>query len=244
MSERAPNQNSEPDFWTDEPEETVGARDDAMVDSIFRIRCRGLPADHADALRAALCEVLPWLEADAGVAIIPVLGAASGNGWMRPQGGDSFIHMSRRAFFSLRLPRGRADEARRLEGMELRVGDEVVGVAHNKVRPLLGHSTLFARQVALPEAEDETAFLTAVAARLRAMDVKAGKIMGGQCAGIRIASKRVPARGVLVAGLSPTESLKLQTLGIGDRMTWGCGVFLPHKGVAAVGSRREQYAAR
>lgn len=239
-------------FWTDKPADASAARAAETVDSIFHVRCRGLPADHADELRGALCEALPWLAAEAGAAMIPVLGAASGNGWRRPEGEDSFIHLSRRAFFSLRLPASRVADAKRLEGMELSVCGERLRVTNNKLRPLLAHSTLLARCVVAPEAApelvpelgDESAFLGAVVEHLRAMDIRVGKIMSGQCTRTRIASQRVPVCGVMVAELSPTESLRLQTSGMGDRMTWGCGVFLPHKGIASVGSERETYAAR
>lgn len=222
-------------FWADEPDTGIAARA-PMVDAIFHISCRGLPADHADGLRLALCDILPWLNTEKSAAIIPVLGAASGNGWQRPRGEDSFIHLSRRAFFSLRLPQERVDEAKRLEGRKIRVGDAPLTVTRCKIRPLLPHATLLARHVALPEVDDETVFLSEVAQRLRRMGVIASKIMSGQRARIRVANERVPARGVLVAELTPTESLQLQTTGMGDKLTWGCGVFLPHKGIAPVGS--------
>ena len=116
-------------------------------------------------------------------------------------------------------------------------------IAHHKVRPLLAHSTLIARHMALPEIDDETAFLTAVAAQLRRMDIGASKIMSGQRTRIRVADERVATRSVMVAGLTPPESLQLQTSGMGDRLTWGCGVFLPHKSIAPVGTEKELYAA-
>lgn len=227
-------------FWQEKDEQKLDA---PVADFIFHVQCRSLPSDHADELRSALHETLPWLADEKGVAIIPVLGAASGNGWMRPTGEDSVIHTSRRSFFCLRLPKQREADVKQLEGRTLQIGDEPVAVTRTKVRPLLAHSTLLARHIALPEVEDEDTFLQAVAGGLSHLGIRPSKIMSGQCARIRVADEYMPVRGAMVAELTPSESLHLQTVGMGDRLTWGCGVFLPHKGIAPVGQAKEEYAA-
>jgi hypothetical protein len=38
----------------------------------------------------------------------------------------------------------------------------------------------------------------------------------------------------MVAELQAEQSVRLQQMGLGDGRTFGCGLFLPHKGIAAV----------
>ena len=228
---------SAPNYWED-ASATPRAPSD-VADVIFHIRCRGLPSDHAHALRAALYAALPWLDGANDAALIPVLGAASGNGWQRPAGEDSFIHLSRRAFFGLRVPRALAERARQLTGKRLEVCGETVSVTHSKVRPLSHHATLSARHLALPNVDDEAAFLSAAAAQLRALGVSAHKIMGGRRASVLTGQGRVPVRNLMVAELAPAESMRLQENGMGELTAWGCGVFLPHKNIAPVGQEQD-----
>lgn len=209
-----------------------------IVDVIFRIRCRGLPSDHAHELRGTLCERLPWLTETGDYALIPVRGAASGNGWQRPDGENKFIHLSRRAFFGLRLPHDKATRTESLVGENFNVCDERVTVTHSKIKSLSFHSTLSARHLALPDVDNETAFLAAATDCLRMLNIgvdapKTG-IISGQRTTVRTASGRVPVRNLMVSDLTPEASLRLQKSGIGNLMTWGCGVFLPHKGIAPV----------
>ena len=223
-------------FWNDMPDKQQVSSN--VVDLLFRVRCRGLPSDHAHELRKALSKELPWLNDVHGAALIPVLGATSGNGWFRPEGEDGFIHLSHRAFFGLRMSREAAKPARRLVGRELDVCGESMTITHIKVRSLLHYGTLSARHLALPDVDDETAFLAAAADCLRNLDVSASKMMGGRRTTVLTGQGRVPVRNLMVSELTPEASLRLQETGIGGLMMWGCGVFLPHKGIAPVS--REQ----
>jgi hypothetical protein len=38
----------------------------------------------------------------------------------------------------------------------------------------------------------------------------------------------------MVAELEPEQSIRLQQTGLGEGRTFGCGIFLPHKGIKAV----------
>jgi hypothetical protein len=81
-------------YWHDENDspETYQVPDD-IVDIAFKIDCRTLPLDHAQALSTALHTALPWIaeEPDLGIHTIHV--AESGNGWM-PRSGSSAIQGS------------------------------------------------------------------------------------------------------------------------------------------------------
>src|SRR5258706_10272518 len=82
-----------------------------IVDAVFAISCRCLPVDHAYALSQAVAAALPWFaqEPDAGLHLVH--GAASGSGWMRPEGADAVLQLSHRARLALRLSPHRVDAA-------------------------------------------------------------------------------------------------------------------------------------
>ncbi len=206
-------------FWQEEKKPREYAVPDDVLDLSFRIRARTLPVDHAHALSAALLEALPWLadEPRAGIHLIHV--AESGNGWFRPEDPDTeLLHVSRRTRMSLRLPRERVADARALTGQRL----DVAGV--------------FARYVVAEPDEEETAFLERAAAGLRELGVGVRKLMAGRPHRFRLPEGFLHTRSLMVADLSPEESVRLQQEGLGDGRKLGCGLFLPHKGIAAVKS--------
>jgi hypothetical protein len=41
-------------------------------------------------------------------------------------------------------------------------------------------------------------------------------------------------RSLMVADLEPEQSVRLQQIGLGAGRTFGCGLFIPHKGIKAV----------
>jgi hypothetical protein len=41
-------------------------------------------------------------------------------------------------------------------------------------------------------------------------------------------------KSVLLADLNATESIRLQQIGLGPHRVMGCGLFIPHKGIAAI----------
>lgn len=205
-----------------------------IVDLAFAISCRSLPLDHAHALSSALGAVLPWLdsEADAGVHLIH--GAESGNGWYRPDDPEDVLYLSRRTRMTLRLPKARVEDARALSGAELDIAGHRLGVGAAAVRPLNPLPTLFARYVAADPARSEEEFLADCAALLRAMDIPVRKMLCGRSHPLRAPDGPVFTRSLMVADLEPEQSVRLQQRGLGPRRTMGCGLFIPHKGVAPV----------
>jgi hypothetical protein len=49
----------------------------------------------------------------------------------------------------------------------------------------------------------------------------------------------IKARSILLADLEFDDSIKLQQNGLGHEQLMGCGIFLPHKSLAAVGSSQD-----
>lgn len=228
-------------FWQEDAPKAHN-ESQASADLTFKIACPRLPIDHAWALMQAVRAALPWLADEPRAALHLVHGAASGNGWSRPPDKDGILQLSRRARFGLRLPRARLDDARRLEGAELDVCGCKLTLGAAGVRPLRFHATLFSRHLPLPpraganggEGAAEAAFLQAAAERLAQHNITAPRMIAGQSHALATPDGTLATRSLMIDGLRPEESLRLQERGLGDRQQLGCGVFIPHKGIGAV----------
>jgi len=226
-------------FWQEDTEQPEAAAANAVVDVLFALRCRALPVDHAHALSRALLERAPWLDDEplAGVHTIHVAG--SQNGWERPtHGGDQQLLLSRRTKLSIRVPAERVgDLTHALEGCTLDIAGSTLAIGQAKQRPLSRDGTLFARYVALPEGAaggDEDSFLTWAAAELAGLDIKVRKALCGKTTPIATPDGPLATRSLMLASLTPDESIRLQQHGLGPHRSMGCGIFIPHKGIDPV----------
>ena len=148
--------NRELGFDPDRDFEPVYQVPDEVVDVSFAIRCPTIPLDHAHALSAELLAVMPWLAEEAGAGVHLIHGAASGNGWFRPEDpGNEVLHLSRRTRMRLRIPQHRLDDARLLSGKTLDIDGHALELGKTEVFLLSSLSTLFARYVICREEDDE-----------------------------------------------------------------------------------------
>jgi CRISPR-associated protein Cas6 len=223
-------------FWNDESDKKPGFEvPDDVVDLAFRLNCPTLPLDHAHALSTALLQELPWLAAEKHAGVHLIHGAASGNGWYRPEDTtNELLHLSKRTRMRLRVPRHRLDAARELTGKKLEVSGHPLEVGNSEVFLLSTLSTLFARYVITDAAKDEAQFLEEVAEQLRDIDVPCRKLLGGITHRMAFPAGAIFTRSLMVADLEPEQSVRLQQIGLGEGRTIGCGLFIPHKGIKAV----------
>ncbi len=233
-------------FWEDNEGQQERTGTDDVVDLVFRIHCPTIPADHAHALGEALTGLLPWLRDDAEAGVHTIHGAPTGNGWIRPddEAADAVLHLSKRARLQLRVPAGRVDDARALEGQILNIHGHAIELGASTLKGLDPLPTLFARYVVAGEAmeeEDEMAFLSWVKSRLAALDIRARKLMCGRSHTLQTPDGGLFVRSVMVADLDKDASLRLQRHGIGPLRHMGCGLFIPHKGIVSLseGSDKE-----
>ncbi|MGD8307906.1 MAG: type I-MYXAN CRISPR-associated protein Cas6/Cmx6 [Chromatiales bacterium] len=218
-------------FWQEEnPKDAFQVPDD-LVDVLFSLKGRQIPVDHAYALSAALQDALPWLAGEPEAAVHLIHVAGSQNGWERP---EDLLHLSRRTKLVLRLPAARLEDARGLVGRTLDLSGHAVEVGDFTTRPLSRQGTVFARYVVSDRSEDESAFLERMAAELSAMAVRIRKALCGKSAVIRTPDGPVHTRSLMLADLTPEESIRVQRQGLGTLRKMGCGIFIPHKGIAAV----------
>lgn len=210
-----------------------------MVDAVFAISGSALPVDHAHALSQAIAAALPWFAQEPGAGLHTVHGAASGSGWMRPEGAGALLQLSQRAKLVLRLPRQRLDDAADLLGRTLQVAGWPLRIDKITARPLSRITTLFSRCVLFTATEDEAGFVAAAVDELGALGISPARMLCGRVTPIATPARIYATRSLLVAGLTPEQSLALQQHGLGAQRKLGCGVFIPHKETADLGSRAD-----
>ncbi len=223
-------------FWSeDNDSKKAFVVPDDIVDMTFKLECKTLPLDHAQALADAIQAALPWFaqEAQTGLHLIHV--AESGNGWYRPEDPENeVLCLSRRTRMTLRMPKHRIDDAHELSGQTLDISGYELIVREGTTKPLSALPTLFARYVIAEEGQDENAFLATMAAILREMGIPVKKLMAGKQHSMNMADGPVFTRSLMVADLSPEDAVKLQQEGVGPGRKFGCGLFLPQKGIKPV----------
>jgi CRISPR-associated protein Cas6 len=191
--------------------------------------------DHAYALAEAVRGILPWLDEERGAGVHPIHVAESGNGWMRPQGGEEMLYLSRRTKLVLRLPSHRLDDGKALSGRRLEVAGEPLDVGAASVRLLSDITTIFSRYVVSPAGLDEEAFIAEAAEELKSIGVRPRKMLCGIEKAIATPEGELRTRSLMLADLSVEESIELQQRGLGPHRWLGCGLFIPHKDIKAVG---------
>jgi len=219
-------------YWEEDKGSEPPEVGDAVVDLVFGTDCRCLPVDHAHALAQAIQGELSWLAAEPSAGIHTIHGAASGNGWLRPQGPDDLLQLSRRTKFILRVPKHRIGEALALQAKTLDVGGYPLTLKSATQRPLSVLTTLFARYLATDrDLESEEQVLDWVAAQLRYLEIHPRKLLCGTRHVIKMPEGNLQTRSLMIAELDYDESLRLQEQGLGPYRMLGCGLFIPHKGI-------------
>ena len=198
---------------------------DAAVDVVFPIEGQTLPRDYAQALQQAMSEKLPWLDADPVAGIHPVKVV---------QGNDDQALLSRRTSLLLRVSAGRADELLALAKLDLSVGGHLLRLSRPHLRELLAHTTLYAYRVAAGSA-DELTFMAAVERELAEWSI-GGERVCGKRQRMMVSGRVLDTFSLMLHSLPPEQSLRLQQHGLGSYRLLGCGIFVPHRSAAAVGS--------
>jgi len=227
-------------LWEDEDKQkNEDVVPDDVVDLSFSIKCRQIPTTHAYELAQALYQVLPWLADEPEIGIHQIHGAATGNGWERPPDGE-LMHLSRRARMHLRVPREKIEHARQISGETLDIGGYPVEVGEATVKLLNPIQTIFSRYVIGPQDVNEEQFIDWMVEELKQRDMSIRKMLCGIGHVISTPDGDIETRSVMIADLDKHTSLSLQETGVGPGRHLGCGIFLPHKGVRAVGETEDK----
>jgi len=193
------------------------------VDLRFELRGERLPLDYGQALAEAVSEHLPWLADEPAAGIHGVRGAAIGG---------ELLGISRRARLTLRLPHARLHDALALAGRSLRLGAETLHVGAGKTWPISPSGTVYSRLV-IAGPEEEAQFAEALGGLLRTFGAACQVVLGKPRS---LATRAGVRRGfsVLLHGMTPELSLRLQEQGLGELRLHGCGIVVPYKSIAAV----------
>jgi CRISPR-associated protein Cas6 len=226
-------------FWQEDSKKDDVSTSDKVVDLSYKIDCRQIPTCHAWELSQALYEVLPWLQDEPEAGIHQIHGAASGNGWQRPADGE-LIHLPKRARMNLRVPMSRIDDAKELVGKTLDVMGHMLNVGQMSTKPIGPLSTIFSRYIVVPEGKSEDAFLSWVHSELQARDIQARKLLCGIGHEFEANGETIETRSLMIADLDKASSIALQEIGVGPHRHLGCGIFVPHKGIKAVGESEDK----
>lgn len=221
-------------LWQEEEPQTAAVTAQTVVDLVFDMTCRCLPVDHALVLSQALQQALPWFEQEPRAGLHLIHGAESGNGWYRPQEQGSLLYLSRRTKLTLRLPKHRIEEARSLTGTTLELGGYPLTVGKASEKPLRPMPVLFARHVLAESEQNEDTFLDSVVEQLQPMGIHCRKALCGKTSRFKWLDKELFTRSLMIADLTPPDSLALQEQGLGKGRKMGCGLFVPHKDIKPV----------
>ncbi len=227
-------------YWQEKPEEKRFEASNEVVDLCFKIESKTLPLDHAWSLSTALTEAVPWLKKTEFTAIHLIHGAESGNGWMRPDNTEKeLLHLSRRARFTLRLHQDNLALADELIGLKLDIKGHPLTLKSHKLQLLVPQTTIFSRYIVSRDGLSEDNFLHEIAPAIEALGINIKKMMGGLPHTFNTPQGIISTRSLMLSDLEKEESIRLQQYGLGNLQLLGMGIFLPHKGIAAVSDLNE-----
>ena len=228
-------------FWNDDNQQKHTFEvPDTVVDINFKIKCSHLPLDHAHALSEVITDIFPWVRDHDLAGMHLIHGAESGNGWIRPSDPTELIYPSRRTLFTLRVPKEHIEEAKTLAGQRLNLLDTNIEFNQASIRPLYKLTTIFSRYIVGAANEDENIFLENVLKALKSKDIRPQRMMCGRTVTLSFPDQNIETRSLMIDGIESHESVRLQQEGLGIGRHFGCGLFLPHKGIDAVGDTQEE----
>ena len=222
--------------WDDKPTDLYKPPE-TVVDVAFNIDCKSIPIDHAYAHSTAVTNELSWISEDPTTAIHLIHGAESGNGWERPTKTETTnpaLYLSRRSKLTIRIPRNKIDEIKKLVGVTLNIEQHPLTVKDMVIKKINVFPILFSRYIMIDQNQSEDDFLEQIHKDLKAEGITCWKMMCGKSQQFSFPGKEVYTRSLMIADLDPEESIKLQYQGYGEGLKFGCGIFLAHKEIDAV----------
>jgi CRISPR-associated protein Cas6 len=193
------------------------------LDFAFAVAGDSLDREYPHRLYEALRAVAPWLDDEPLAGVHPLRG-------LTPSA-DALLFGGRTRMV-LRVPETRLEACRQLQGASLGASLPL-RLGSGSSRELLPYPVLHARLV-VTGAEDEAAFVADVERAAAQLELDCELIVGRR-GELGIGAQRLSGFSLMLHGLTAAASLRAQAHGIGQHRKMGCGVFVPHKSVAAVG---------
>ena len=196
-----------------------------MSDIQFELKGGALPLDHAWLIYQGLLTIAPWIAEEPGLGIHPIQGADTGNGEMI---------LNRRAKLTLRSPAARLVELEQLTGKHFRVARHDLALGASKTKPLTQHTPLYAHTVCTGS-EDERTFTRDILGILDEMGINS-RFICGRPQKFFDGEKTAIGYSLMLHGLPIEHAIRVQQQGLGLHRKLGCGIFIPHKSITAVGA--------
>lgn len=196
----------------------------SSADFAFAVSGDRIEPDYPSGLHRALAAALPWLDDESQTGVHPMRG-------LTPCAGSLMV--GGRTRIVLRAPTQRAADCARLEGVRLEVPAPLL-VGRVTMRELLAYPVLHSRLV-VTGARDEMDFMADVERGMAELELDCEMIVGRR-GELPTDAGRLMGFSLMLHGLSAAESLRLQEHGLGQHRKLGCGLFVPHKAIAAVGT--------
>jgi CRISPR-associated protein Cas6 len=194
------------------------------VDFAFAVSGDRIARDYAGGLYRALAAALPWLDDEPLAGVHPMRG-------LTPC--DDGLLVGGRTRLLLRAPARRTADCERLQGAHLEV-PAPLAIGRVSVRELLAYPVLHAKLV-VTGAQDEADFVADVKRGVAELEIDCEMIVGKR-GELSAGAERLVGFSLMLHGLTPAESLHVQERGLGLHRKLGCGLFVPHKSIAAVGT--------
>lgn len=227
-------------FWQEGAEDhTATNTPENVFDALFRLKGSVIHVDHAWYLAQELARILPWFASVEVNAMHLIHVAQSGNGWQRPDDSNGLLHLSNRTRLRLRVAKECLHDVEALVGETLKLPSGPIDIGASTLKPLLRSKVLFARYVIMADCENENDFLESAWAALKARGISTKKMLCGRQHSFTTPQGDLFPRSLMVADLDSDESIQLQEMSLGEYRTLGCGIFMPHKGIDAVGDRQK-----
>ena len=196
-----------------------------MSDIQFELKGEALPLDHAWALYQGLLSIAPWVADEETLGIHPIQGADTG-------GGE--LILNRRAKLVVRSPAARLEDLAKLSGCTFTVSGHTLTLGASKIKPLTQHTPLYAHTVCTGS-EDEQAFTRDIISQLDAMNIHT-RFICGRPQKFFDGEKIATGYSLMLHGLPIEHAIRVQQQGLGLHRKLGCGIFIPHKSITAVGA--------
>ncbi|HEV3344817.1 MAG TPA: type I-MYXAN CRISPR-associated protein Cas6/Cmx6 [Pirellulales bacterium] len=199
-----------------------------MIDLSFPLTATSdVPADHGYALYSAVSRALPSMHEQNGIGIHPIRGRFVG---------DRHMQICEFSRLTIRVGAERIPDLLPLAGKQLSIAGRTIHVGVPQIYGLESATALRSRLVTIkvsgdrnePRPPDEATFLAAARRQLDALNVSPeAQVTVGKRRTLRVKDKEVVGYEVLVSALSASESVDLQSTGLGGRRHMGCGIFVP-----------------
>lgn len=209
-------------------------RVDRMVDLVFPLRGKSVPADHGYPLFSALCRLIPWIHSDESLGVHAINGQIEA---------PRRLVLTERSGLRLRLTADRIPDCIGLTGTQLDIDGDSITLGFPSLVPLLPATSGFSRLVTVRGFTEAEPFLEAVRRQMTALRIEGvasliprpatqprEESLGGSGPWVRrtvgIRDKNIVGFALRVDHLTADESLRLQEHGVGGRRHFGCGLFI------------------